>query len=75
MYKFLSGVYQHTTGGYLGGHAVRVLGWGTEKGKNYWLVANSWNRYWGDNGLFKIIRGTNDCGFESYVNAGVVKPN
>ncbi|CAA9996292.1 unnamed protein product [Nesidiocoris tenuis] len=65
------GVYQHVTGSYLGGHAVRVIGWGVEKGTPYWLVANSWNSDWGDNGTFKIIRGTDDCGFEDGIVAGV----
>lgn len=46
----LSGVYQHVTGSELGGHAVKVLGWGEENGTPYWLVANSWNSDWGDNG-------------------------
>ena len=32
----------------LGGHAIKVMGWGTEGGKDYWLVANSWNEDWGD---------------------------
>ena len=34
----------------LGGHAIRILGWGTENGTPYWLVANSWNTDWGDKG-------------------------
>ncbi|BES94237.1 Hypothetical protein NTJ_07046 [Nesidiocoris tenuis] len=68
---YKSGVYQHVTGSYLGGHAVRVIGWGVEKGTPYWLVANSWNSDWGDNGTFKIIRGTDDCGFEDGIVAGV----
>lgn len=45
-----SGVYVNTGGDYLGGHAVRIIGFGTENGTPYWLVANSWNQYWGDNG-------------------------
>ena len=44
------GVYQHVTGGVLGGHAVKMLGWGVEDGTPYWIVANSWNTDWGDNG-------------------------
>ena len=44
------GVYQHVTGGVLGGHAVKMLGWGVEDGTPYWLIANSWNTDWGDNG-------------------------
>lgn len=62
---YKSGVYSHKTGPSLGGHAVRFVGWGTEAGGDYWLVANSWNAGWGDNGFFKIKRGTNECGIES----------
>lgn len=54
----------------MGGHAVKIVGWGTENGVDYWLVANSWSTKWGEDGYFKIIRGTNDCGFEQSVFAG-----
>lgn len=37
-------------------HAVKVLGWGTENGIDYWLAANSWGTDWGENGYFKIKR-------------------
>jgi len=47
-----------------GGHAVKLVGWGTEGGKDYWLVANSWNTNWGLSGYFKIARGSNECGIE-----------
>ena len=32
----LLGVYQHVVGHPLGGHAIRILGWGTENGVPYW---------------------------------------
>lgn len=70
---YRSGVYQHTTGKYLGGHAIRILGWGVESGTPYWLVANSWNPSWGDHGYFKIIRGKDEVGIESSVVAGMPK--
>ena len=41
--SYQSGVYQHTAGAALGGHAIKILGWGVENNVKYWLVANSWN--------------------------------
>ncbi|NXB77141.1 CATB protein, partial [Donacobius atricapilla] len=69
MYK--SGVYQHVSGEQVGGHAIRILGWGVENNTPYWLVANSWNTDWGENGFFKILRGEDHCGIESEVVAGI----
>ena len=69
--NYKSGVYQHVAGSALGGHAIRILGWGEENGTPYWLVANSWNYDWGDNGTFKILRGSNHCGIEGGVVAGL----
>uniref|UniRef100_A0AAZ3Q110 Cathepsin B n=1 Tax=Oncorhynchus tshawytscha TaxID=74940 RepID=A0AAZ3Q110_ONCTS len=69
LYK--TGVYQHVTGQMLGGHAIKILGWGKENNTPYWLVANSWNTDWGDNGFFKILRGKDECGIESEIVAGI----
>jgi cathepsin B len=69
---YRSGVYKHVSGDQLGGHAIKILGWGVENGEDYWLVANSWNADWGDNGYFKIARGTDECGIESQISAGLV---
>lgn len=71
--NYKSGVYQHVSGSMLGGHAIRILGWGEENSTPYWLVANSWNSDWGDNGYFKILRGKDECGIESSISAGLPK--
>ncbi|CAG5124858.1 unnamed protein product, partial [Candidula unifasciata] len=68
--SYKSGVYKHTSGKALAGHAVKILGYGVENGEKYWLVANSWNEDWGDNGYFKILRGSNECLIEDRVVAG-----
>jgi len=70
--SYSTGVYQHTTGNYLGGHAIEIVGYGEEKGIKYWKVKNSWNPSWGDGGFFKILRGSNHCNIESQVSAGLV---
>jgi len=65
---YKSGVYKKLPSEVLpnGGHAVKIIGWGTENGTDYWLAANSWGTtLWGDlDGFFKIERGTNQCGIE-----------
>merc|ERR1711904_135045 len=57
-----------------GGHAVKIVGWGSEnstdasgqtQSTDYWLVANSWNTTWGQDGFFKILRGKDHCGIET----------
>lgn len=71
--NYKSGVYQHVSGAAMGGHAVKLMGWGVEQGTPYWLVANSWNPDWGDKGFFKILRGEDHCGIESSGVAGLPK--
>lgn len=48
-----------------GGHAVKLVGWGTDAGQDYWTVANSWSSSWGENGFFRILRGVDECGMET----------
>lgn len=72
---YQSGVYQHKSGKYLGGHAVTLIGWGTDADAgDYWIINNQWNETWGDNGSFKIRKGHNECGIESSGDAGTIKP-
>ena len=69
-YNVATDVYNQSSGSYLGGHAVKIIGWGsTSGGMPYWLIANSWNVYWGSSGYFKFLRGSNLCGIENYATA------
>jgi len=70
--NYKSGVYIYDGhSSYLGGHCVKISGWGVEGGQPYWLVNNSWTTYWGDKGYFKIQRGTDMCGIEDDMVAGM----
>ncbi|XP_038052351.1 cathepsin B-like cysteine proteinase 3 [Patiria miniata] len=71
-FTYRSGVYQHKTEQSMGFHAVKIIGWGVENNQKYWLCVNSWNSEWGDKGMFKILRGTNECRMESNVHGGKI---
>jgi len=42
-------------------HGVAVIGYGSEGGKDYWLIKNSWGTSWGENGFLRMKRGTGHC--------------
>lgn len=71
--SYKSGVYESDLQNYLGGHAVKLVGWGTLNGTPYWKIANSWNTDWGLNGYFLIERGVDMCGIEDSGTAGSPK--
>jgi C1A family cysteine protease len=51
-YYYTGGVYTHTSGSILGGHAVLLVGY-NDAGQ-YFIVKNSWGTGWGEQGYFKI---------------------
>jgi len=67
---YKSGVFATTDTKYIGAHAVKIVGWGVDAGLPYWIVANSWNKEWGEGGRFRIEQGKNNLGIENGVVGG-----
>uniref|UniRef100_A0A8C5KAS0 Dipeptidyl peptidase 1 n=1 Tax=Jaculus jaculus TaxID=51337 RepID=A0A8C5KAS0_JACJA len=57
-------------------HAVLLVGYGRDKDTDieYWVVKNSWGTSWGENGYFRIRRGTDECAIESIAMAATPIP-
>jgi hypothetical protein len=38
----------------VGGHAMKLVGWGVKNDVKYWIIENSYGKNWGDQGYFKL---------------------
>ncbi|KAI4905618.1 hypothetical protein NFI96_022335 [Prochilodus magdalenae] len=71
--SYKEGIYHHTglrdtvNPFELTNHAVLLVGYGRchKTGEKYWIVKNSWGTNWGENGYFRIRRGSDECAIES----------
>lgn len=68
-FMYESGVYDgcHYKNNITIDHVVQLVGYGTDAGlgKDYWLVRNSWNPTYGENGYIRVLRTpTASCGWD-----------
>ena len=60
LYK--SGIFNSSFCGEELDHGVAIVGYGSYRGLDYWLVKISWDTTWCDEGYIKILSGVNMCG-------------
>jgi C1A family cysteine protease len=59
-FNYQQGIYKEAYGGYIGDHAICVVGYDDAGG--YWICKNSWGPGWGEKGWFRIAYGESGLG-------------
>lgn len=70
-HNYTGGILHDTTGAHELTHEISVVGWGVENGVKYWIGRNSWGEFWGEKGMFKLVRGINNFGIETECSMAV----
>lgn len=66
--SYKSGVFDGAGCGTQIDHAVVAVGWGTENGRDYFIIRNSWGPNWGERGYIRLAAtgGVGVCGVLQY---------
>lgn len=74
--SYAGGVYKHTTGEYLGGHAISIIGY--DDATQSFIIRNSWGEDWGEGGFGRVAYtdssgvGSSTWGFDVPAMGGAV---
>ena len=59
-HDYKSGVFYQASGELMGGHAMKLVGWGIENGIEYWRLINWFGESFGENGFIRVKIGTSE---------------
>jgi len=73
-FDYQSGVFDSCDKDAILSHAVLAKGYGSDEGKKYWLIQNSWGSGWGEQGHIRMLMHEDEdnwCGIDSKPKDGV----
>ena len=61
-HNYTGGIYEEKSILPIENHLVSIVGYGYDNttGWEYWIVRNSWGKFWGESGFFRIRMHTNN---------------
>jgi cathepsin L len=62
-FDYTSGIFDGCDRDAVLGHAVLLVGYGQENGKDYWRIQNSWGADWGEAGHIRLIKHADEEGY------------
>lgn len=66
--NYESGIYKYVTGDEIGGHAMKMVGYGHDETEGlFWYLQNQWSEDWGEKGFVRIKAG--EIGIDSVAMA------
>ena len=53
--NYESGIFDYSKCGHDIDHATLIVGYGSDKGKDFWIMKNSWADDWGEKGYMRLL--------------------